>query len=303
VKPPSGTLGVTADSDDRSRLTWSQKLLAVRQLSRIEKPIGATLYAFLGAHLVGPLEMLWSWPVMTAAFVVFCVTTFGFIINDYCDVKVDGIGKPYRPIPSGRIMRQTAGRLAWGIAAIGLAASLTLGAGAALFAFVAVVMSAAYSFRLKSTLFLGNATVAVLVAAVLLYGAMVAGDPMAPQVLAAALIIVPYIVAQEALFNLEDIDEDSDAGLSTTATCLGRARTTVLIQVTLVSFMVAAVSTWLLVKASNLYLLTLSVCALLPTVILILRLRPPTPQAAVARAVKLSRLVWVTSFLPLALLK
>lgn len=302
VMPPRESLEASAEPNG-SHLTWPQRLLALRQLTRIEKPIATTLYAFLGAYLAGPIETLWSRPVLTAAFVVYCVTTFGFIINDYCDVKVDSIGKPYRPIPSGRIMRRTAGRLAWGIAAVGLAASLTLGAGAALFALVAVVLSAAYSFSLKSTVLLGNASVALLVAAVLFYGAMVAGDPLAAPVLAAALITVPYIVGQEALFNLEDIDEDGDAGLSTTATCLGKARTTALIQITMGSFFIVAIAVWLLLPAPDMYLLLMSVLVLWPTAIVIFNLRRPTPEAAVTRAVKLSRLIWVTSFVPLAMLK
>jgi geranylgeranylglycerol-phosphate geranylgeranyltransferase len=277
------------------------RALALMQLTRIEKPLGASLYALLGAYLgVGP-DALVSARTYTAAAVVALVTAFGFVINDCCDVAVDALGKPQRPIPSGRISRLAAAAFAWTLAAAALLVSATLGPSAALFAAAAVAVSAAYSLRLKSTLLLGNAAVALLVAAVLAFGAMVAGGITVAVGLAAA-ITFPYIVGQEALFNLEDEDEDRAAGLRTTATQLGTERTRALVCNLLLTFMATALAPWILGQASAVYLFALLVFVLGPTGVLLYLLRRPLSPRAVSRAVRLSRLLWATSFVPLTLL-
>jgi geranylgeranylglycerol-phosphate geranylgeranyltransferase len=279
----------------------TDRALALAQLMRIEKPLAATLYALLGAHLGAAPGALASARAYTAAAVVGLVTAFGFVINDYCDVAVDALGKPHRPIPSGRISRAAAGGFAWTLAAAALLVSATLGPGAAAVAAAAVALSAAYSLRLKSTLLLGNATVALLVSAVLAFGAMVSGGITVGVGIAAA-ITFPYILGQEALFNMEDEDEDRAAGLRTTATQLGAERTRTLVCGLLLTFLATALAPWALGLASGGYLLALLVCVAAPTAGLLHLLRRPLSPCAVSRAVRLSRLLWVTSFVPLALL-
>jgi len=279
-----------------------ERPLALLELARIDKPLAAAMYSLLGAYLAAPPGELWSARALAAATVVGLITAFGLVINDYCDVAVDSIGKPQRPIPSGRVSRRLAGAFAWTLAGAGLAVSAMLGPRFAIFALGAVVLSAAYSHGLKSTLLLGNATVALLVAAVLIFGALTAGAVTA-GVWMAAVITFPYILAQEALFNLQDEEEDRAAGLRTTATQLGAESAAGLVRSVLMAVMAIAVAPWLLGMASATYLWALMVCVLAPTASLIYLLRQPLSRLAVARAVKLSRLAWVTSFVPLALLK
>jgi geranylgeranylglycerol-phosphate geranylgeranyltransferase len=275
---------------------------ALAELVRIERPFGTTMYALLGAYLGTPAERLWSLPVWTAAIVVGLVTAFGFAINDCRDVHVDTLGRPQRPIPSGRISAGSAYAFAWLLAGAALAVSATLGLGAALFTLSATLMSAAYSYRLKDTVLLGNVAIGLLVAAVLVFGAMIAGE-LTPAVWIAAAMTFPYLVAQEALFNLEDQDEDARAGLRTTATGLGVEPTAALTRGILLVFMAAAVMPWLFGDASGAYLLAAAICLLTPATALLYLLRRPVAQAAVRHAARLSRLIWVTSFLPLGLLK
>lgn len=276
--------------------------LALVELMRPEKPLAAAMYSLLGAYLAAPPGGLWSARTLVAAAVVGLVTAFGLVINDYCDVAVDSIGKPQRPIPSGRVSHRFAGAFAWTLAGAALAVSVLLGPGFALFALGAVVLSAAYSYRLKDTLLLGNATVAVLVSAVLVYGALTVG-PVTVGVWMAVVITFPYMLAQEALFNLEDEAEDRVAGLRTTATQLGAERTAGLVRAIFLAVMMIAIAPWALGLASGSYGAALLLCVLAPIACLIYLLRRPLSRLAVARAVKLSRLAWVTSFVPLALLK
>ena len=278
------------------------KLRSALRLMRAEKSLFAALFTFLGAWLVAPLPVLWSAPVLAAAACVACITAFGFVVNDCCDLAVDRIGKPGRPLPAGALSLRAATTLAGSLAVAGLAVGATLGPLPALWAAGAVALSAAYSMRLKSTLLLGNATVALLVAGVLVFGALVAGRVM-PAVLVAAAIAFSYIVAQEVLFNLEDLDEDGAAGLRTTATRLGRGRTAHLVRVLLLVFVAVALAPWLAGTAPASYAAALMVLSLSPAALLWCWLRPPADSGAVARAARWSRVLWLTSFLPLGLLK
>jgi 4-hydroxybenzoate polyprenyltransferase len=275
---------------------------ALIELVRPSKPIASALFVLLGAYLAGSPAQLLSASTLIAACVVLLVTAFGFVVNDCYDIAVDALGKPHRPIPSGRISSGIAAAFAGSLALAALALSATLGWAFSIIALGAIVLSWAYSYRLKNTLLLGNGAVAMLVAAALLYGALTAGPPGA-AVWTAVAISFPYIVAQEALFNLEDEDQDRSAGLHTTATRLGGERTARLVRAVLAVFIVLALLPPAAGFASVAYVVTALVLLVLPAGILIYLLRRPISPIAVARAARLSRLVWLASFVPLGLLK
>ena len=272
------------------------------RLMRVEKPLCATLFAFLGAWLVGPLQILWSARMITAAACVGCITAFGFVINDCRDIAVDRIGRPERPLPAGRMTLPAARALAYGLAAAGLLLGLALGGIPTLIAAGAVVFSAWYSYQLKSTMVLGNLCVALLVAGVLVFGAVVAGGTT-PTVWIAAAITFSFITAQEILFTLEDEDDDRAAGLTTTATLLGTTRTARLVRALLAVFAVIGLVPWLAGIASAIYAAAFSVLSLGPAALLYWLLRTPLSAARISRAVRWSRLLWITGFVPLSLLK
>ena len=272
------------------------------QLMRFDRPLGAAALTLLGAWLAVPAGAFALAPVLMAACVVALITAFGFVINDCCDLAVDTLGKPGRPLPSGRIAPALAKGFAWSLAGAGLLLAIMLGTAATLFALGAIALSAAYSYRLKSTLLLGNVAVALLVGAVVVFGAVIAGGATTAA-FAAAAITVFYFTAQEVLFNLEDEPQDRAAGLRTTATRLGPQRTARLLRGLLWLFMGAALMPFLVGMATVVYLAALAACTLAPVAVMLAVLRAPVSAGAVARAASLSRIVWLTSFVPLALLK
>jgi geranylgeranylglycerol-phosphate geranylgeranyltransferase len=282
--------------------TLAQRTFALIELTRPDKPILAAAITLLGAYLAAPPGSAWNARAFIAATVVGLVTAFGLVINDCRDVAVDSIGKPQRPIPSGRISLRQARRFAWTLGGAALAVATLLGRDLAPFAIAAVALSSAYSYGLKSTLVLGNATVGVLVAGSLVYGALSVGQ-LTMGVWLAATMSFPYMLAQEALFNLEDLDEDGKAGLRTTATRLGPRRTATWVRVILACVVLICVSPWLLGIGSPAYFAAVTVCIVAPIAAIVYLLRDPLSQGSVRIAVKLSRLSWVTSFLPLGLLK
>lgn len=272
------------------------------RLMRVEKPLCATSFAFLGAWLVAPVQVLWSARVLTAAACVGCITAFGFVINDCRDVAVDAIGRPGRPLPAGQVTLLAAQALAFALAVIGLLLGLTLGGIPALIAAGAVAFSAWYSYQLKGTLVLGNLCVALLVAGVLVFGAVVAGGTT-PEVWIAAAITFSFIAAQEIMFTLEDEGMDRAAGLTTTATVLGPTRTARLARALLAVFAAIGIAPWVGGMTSGAYAIAFALASFAPAAVLWWWLRAPVQAVRVARAVQWSRLLWVTGFIPLSLLK
>jgi len=268
----------------------------------MEKAAAAAVFTFLGAYLVAPLDELWNGNTLFAAVVIGLITVFGVVINDCCDVLEDSIGKPERPIPSGRVSRRLAGTFSWSLAAMAIAISALLGMRLVLIAVVLIGITATYSFRLKNTVIIGNASVALLVSCVPLYGALAVGR-ITSAVWIAAIITFPYVLAQEAMFDLEDEKCDREAGLTTTATYFGVAGAAAYIRTVLVFTMAIALVPWFLGLASGFYLGTLAICTLAPIAFMIYHLRMPLNLLTISKLVKVVRLIWVTSLLPLALLK
>lgn len=277
-------------------------LTALLELMRLEKTAMAVLFTLLGAYIVALPGESWPARIFAGAAVVGMITAFGFVINDYYDMKEDTIGKPQRPIPSGRVSCRLARSFAWALAATAVLTSALLGVEMAVFAIAMVGISAAYSVRLKNTVILGNSAVAVLVSSVPIYGAIAVGR-VTTAVFMASAITFPYVLAQEALFNLEDEECDRLAGLRTTATYLGADGTIQFIRTVLVTTMAIALAPWFIGWASATYLVGLMVCVHVPIVFMMLVLRKPISKPVVTSMVKLSRLLWVTSLIPFALLK
>jgi len=272
------------------------------RLMRVTRPLCAALFVFLGAWLVAPAQTLWSARVLVAAACVGCITAFGFVINDCRDVTADALRRPERPLPARQVTLLQAQALAFALAAVGLVLGVALGGLPAAIAAGAVVFSAWYSYQLKDTVVLGNLCVALLVAGVVVFGAVVAGGTT-PAVWAAAAITFSYIAAQEIVFTLDDEGTDRAAGLTTTATVLGPARTARLARALLVTFAAIGITPWLSGMTSGTYAIAFGTASLAPAAVLWWWLRAPVDPARVARAVQWSRLIWVTGFVPLSLLK
>jgi len=52
--------------------------------------------------------------------VVFAITAAGNVFNDLCDLEIDRINRPDRPLPSGKVSPRAAGALAAALFAAGL---------------------------------------------------------------------------------------------------------------------------------------------------------------------------------------
>ena len=80
-----------------------------------------------------------------------CLYAGGAALNDVCDAEQDLRERPERPIPSGRIARRTALRLAVGLLVMGIALAGTVSARAGAISLLLVLSIVLYDSVLKST--------------------------------------------------------------------------------------------------------------------------------------------------------
>lgn len=142
----------------------------------------------------------------------------GHYLGDYFDRDLDAIGKPQRPIPSGRLGAGTA--RACGLGAVLAAALVTLAVNWPVVVGVALALAGvvAYSRLLKGRGILGNGVRGLLTALAVLFGAWVAAPPgQTPswQVLPVALVFLPHDTASNLVGTLRDVEGDRAGGYRT----------------------------------------------------------------------------------------
>jgi geranylgeranylglycerol-phosphate geranylgeranyltransferase len=163
--------------------------------------------------------------VVLLIIIVFLVTAGGNVINDYYDSEIDAVNRPDRPIPSGKVKKETAYHIAAALFIAGIILSFftnPLCAGIAAFNSVVLVL---YASRLKKTFMLGNIAVSYLSASIFLFGGALSGTEGVLRLVPLALITFLAMMSRELLKDAEDVEGDkaSDAvtypiryGISTT---------------------------------------------------------------------------------------
>ncbi len=159
--------------------------------------------------------------------VVVLIAGAGNTINDYFDVEIDQINRPDRPIPSGRIKRESALHFAILLFLAGISISLTLPPVCIAFAVINSLILAMYAWRLKRTVFIGNLAVSYLAASMFLFGGGLAGWPGLVANLPVAAITFLAMIARELLKDAEDLEGDTAAGAKTLPGFIGVRSTTV----------------------------------------------------------------------------
>ncbi|HEU4328349.1 MAG TPA: UbiA family prenyltransferase [Roseiflexaceae bacterium] len=261
----------------------------------------AAVYALVGSYLAAGWTGLRAAPSIRAALVVWLVVLYGFVVNDYFDIEVDRRSKPDRPIPAGRTAPATA---VWLAVALALGAQIwafTLGPLPAGIALANLLLCAAYSAWLKNTVLLGNAAMALLDSTIVLYGSLALGAPPRAAWLAAGLFAL-FFFGYEILKTAADREGDGRAGLRTVATRLGAPLSVRLFQLVVVLFNLVGVALWAGGLATGAFLSAFLLCCTLPTLAAALAARSAVPDR-IDQGLALLKLVWLSSWLPIMLLR
>jgi geranylgeranylglycerol-phosphate geranylgeranyltransferase len=281
---------------------FAARLSVLAQLSRLDSSLTAAAYTLVGSYLSVGFARLLTLPAIHMALVVALMVAFSFAFNDYIDVAVDRLGKPDRPIPSGRISRRAAGIVAIILAVAAVVITVPRGLWLVALVLGTLSLSALYSAVLKNTILLGNSTVAFLDATIVIYGGLAVGK-LTSAVWIASLLTFLYVFAQEVLYAVEDEEGDRKAGLHTIANRLGVVGALRLFQALACIFMMAALLPWLLGLVPARYLCAVVPCTILPVLSIVILLGLRITASTMRLAVYGTWWVWFSSLLPIILLR
>jgi geranylgeranylglycerol-phosphate geranylgeranyltransferase len=164
----------------------------------------------LGSYLSGTLVSL---RVLFACLSAALVLAAGNAMNDVCDLEIDLINDPSRPIPSGKITRRGASLLFAVLFLAGISVSCFLGAAGLSIAVASTLLLVFYSLWLKRRILVGNLTVSLLGSMAFLYGGVAAMNPRGAVY--PALFAFLFHLGREIVKDVEDVVGDR----------IGRART------------------------------------------------------------------------------
>lgn len=174
------------------------------------------LAVILGGYVAGTGE--WG-KVALAALATLFVSASSNAWNDYRDIEIDRINQPRRPLPSGMVTPRAALIFSVVLAALSIILSAFINPLALAIAVASNILLYIYSIWLKSTVLLGNATVALISAMSPVFGGVAAGNPQ-PSLWLGAIIFVG-ILGREVLKTLADYEGDKAHRVRTIATAVG----------------------------------------------------------------------------------
>jgi geranylgeranylglycerol-phosphate geranylgeranyltransferase len=174
------------------------------------------LAVVLGGYVAGTGE--WG-KIALAALATLFVSASSNAWNDYRDIEIDRINQPQRPLPSGMVSPRAALIFSVVLAALSILLAALINPLALAIAVASNILLYVYSVWLKSTVLLGNATVAFISAMSPVFGGVAAGNPRPSLWLGA--IIFAGILGREVLKTLADYEGDKAHRVRTIATSIG----------------------------------------------------------------------------------
>jgi len=171
--------------------------VAILQIVRIENVLFVAALAWIGV-LAGESAAP-AGSVAAVTLTVAAILAVGNIFNDLVDERLDTIGKPWRPLPSGRLKRSQALALLVLFLVVALGGIVAIpgmpGRGLAV---IMLALAFLYSYALKGVPLLGNLSVAVEVALVLLLAAIVGGGVDSSTAWVGLVIASSYLIYEFA---------------------------------------------------------------------------------------------------------
>jgi len=256
------------------------KLRALYKLARPFNALSGALAVFLGGYVARTGE--WD-KVAMAALVTLLMTGAGNAWNDY---------------PSGLVSPPVAWIYALVLTGIALVIAAFINLPSFIVALLAALVLLVYSWKLKSTVLVGNATVAAMSALSIIFGGIAAGNVVPTLLL--AFIVAVAIMGREVLKTLADYEGDLRQRVRTISTIWGRRPARI------VFFLFIAATGWVMMlpylldlyKPVYAYIVALGVYPVLfYAVTKVTRLSTGRQLERVSQVMKLDFLVWFVAVL------
>tara|TARA_Y100000813_G_scaffold186394_1_gene158954 strand:+ start:84 stop:944 length:861 start_codon:yes stop_codon:yes gene_type:complete len=168
------------------------------------------------------------------------ITSAGYLINDYYDIKIDFVNKPDRVVVGKELRRRWVilGHTALNITAIAIGFYISIPIGIIMFG--AAFMLWLYSNQLKRLAFIGNFVVAILTGTTLILVAEYFHERA--YIIACYAIFAAYItLVREIIKDTEDMKGDARFGCKTIPIVMGVAKTKWVIYAIMVAFEITVV--------------------------------------------------------------
>ncbi|WP_181304669.1 geranylgeranylglycerol-phosphate geranylgeranyltransferase [Rufibacter sp. XAAS-G3-1] len=213
------------------------------------------------------LEALsWSFAMLVVA--TLCIAAAGYIINDYYDVKIDLINKPARVVVGKALSRRKAMMIHLYLSAAGVLLGGLIGwrIGAVLFGVAMLLWG--YSAQFKKRPLIGNLTIALLSATMVLVVPLQAGQP---SLAAWAYGVFAFLISlvREIIKDMEDVPGDASFRCRTLPIVLGLPQTKWVLYVVIALFLLYTGFIMLQRQHEPLFLVYLFVGVVLPTLVLL----------------------------------
>ncbi|MCX9084375.1 MAG: geranylgeranylglycerol-phosphate geranylgeranyltransferase [Candidatus Methanoperedens sp.] len=200
----------------------------ILELIRYKNCAMAGLAAVIGAAIAysaTPGDPVWMGFIFIT---VFIITGAGNALNDYFDANIDAINRPGRPIPSGRISKESAYNLSISMFFLGLIVSFFIGSNGIprLIAGFNAILLLYYAKSLKRKVVVGNLTVSYLTGSTFLFGGAAYGGKGIQVTLILFFLSMLATFAREIVKTIEDIEGDRLDGASTIPIKIGETKAT-----------------------------------------------------------------------------
>ena len=187
------------------------KIKAYIILTRPVNIVISFLSILAGGFVTGSIDSLAA--LFTAALSGSLIGAGGNVINDYFDVEIDRINKPFRPLPAGLISFRKALIFSIALFSSGIIIGSLISFTAFVISFFAAISLFFYSYKFKVMTFWGNFTVAFVSGMAFVYGGVAAGNYLKSIVVGGFAFF--FHLAREIVKDCEDVEGDSSLGAGT----------------------------------------------------------------------------------------
>ena len=186
------------------------RLVEYLKLTRHQNNLIAALSVLVGALVAGDIEY-WG-GVAFACISAFFISGGGNCLNDFFDVEIDKINKPFRPLPKGEISRRSALWFSVFLFLVGLCLSIFIRPLSVVIATIAIIFLIFYNHTLKRKLFWGNFTVSFVSALTFVYGGIATSDFRLSLI--PAVFAFLFHMGREIIKDVQDLNGDRSLNAS-----------------------------------------------------------------------------------------
>jgi geranylgeranylglycerol-phosphate geranylgeranyltransferase len=186
------------------------KILAYLKLTRPPNNLIVALSVLVGALVAGEIDHWWG--VVFACLSALFISAGGNCLNDFFDVEIDRINKPFRPLPRGEISTKSTLWFSGFLFLIGFCLSIFIGLLSVVIAITAIILLIFYGHTLKRKLFWGNFVVSSVSALAFVYGGITTKDFKLSLI--PAVFAFLFHLGREIIKDLEDLKGDRSLNVS-----------------------------------------------------------------------------------------